>query len=80
MRAGAPPGPRPTHEALEATLEQWVTTECEGKQVGRLLVISKALEIDPQFLGHHELQQADASCRKRRGPEGAGVWMTTRHT
>ena len=51
------------------------------KQVGRLLVISKALEIDPQFLGHHELQQADASCckptptQKRERQAAVELWV-----
>ena len=49
MRTGESPGFRPLHEDVEAALERWIETDCEGKQVSRLLVISKALEIDPQF-------------------------------
>ena len=64
MRTGESPGFRPLHEDVEAALERWIETDCEGKQVSRLLVISKALEIDPQFLGHHKLQQVGASCSK----------------
>lgn len=80
MRVGAPPGPRPTHEELEARLDEWITTECDGKQVPRLAVLRKAVEMDPQFEGHHKLPQAEGkkptAAAKRTIEEAYNAWVT----
>ena len=58
LKVGLPRGPRPKFEHVEAELDSWVQ-HVGRRQTGRLSVVRKALELDPHFFDHDQLDARD---------------------